>query len=198
MLNLCFCEDFVFGCQPFDDFNIKAVFHYKSALPWSCSIETLLIYRVYYRKIVFSAALIVVFTERRSGMNDTCTVFCCYIVHTCNEECFFVSLYKRHKLFVFYIFKVAAFHFFDDFIVALAENLICKALAYIKYAALFIACCHLNLEVIIVRSHCESYVCSQCPWSCRPCKEIFVCVFSLELCCDSCCLDFLVSLRHLM
>ena len=69
-----------------DDVDIESVFHDESSCPRSLSIASSFIYRLHYCKIVSASAVVVVFTECRSGMYYAGTVFCRYIVHACHDE----------------------------------------------------------------------------------------------------------------
>ena len=195
--NLFFSEDFVFSSQPFDDVYFQTVFHYETSNPWSICIFTFFVNRVNYRQVVSHTSLIVVFTECRCSMNDTCTVFDCNVVCASYEERFLFRSDERHQLFVIHVFQICTFHFFQDLIVFCSQNFVSQNFCQVEDVSFFIACCHFNFYVVNIRTNCQCNVGSQCPWSCCPCQEVFV--FSsnfLEFCCDCCNLNFFISLSY--
>ena len=96
VLHLFLRIDLVLCCEPLYYIYVKAVFHYESALPRSICVFALFIYRIHYRKIISPACVVVIFTESRCSVYDTCTVFDSYVVCACNEECFLVRSDERH------------------------------------------------------------------------------------------------------
>ena len=121
------------------------------------------------------AALIVVFTERRCSVDDTCTVLYGYVVHACHEESFLVWLAERHELLVFCVFQIAALHFFKYLVVFLTQYLVLPApLQDRRYCPHSSPSSHLHFDIVDVRAYCQSHVGSQRPRSSRPCQEVFV------------------------
>ena len=158
MGNLFLGINLVFSCQPFDDVYVKSIFHNESSCPRSFCIFTLFIYRIYYRQVVSSSCVVVVFTECRCCMNYTCTILDCNVICACHEERFLVRRDKRHQLFILNILQILALHLFDDFIVFCSENLVCKNPGNVEHLALFISCSHLHFNIINVRTYCQGYV----------------------------------------
>ena len=119
--------------EPFDYFRISV--HYKHVLPYCLSIFTSFVNRLKYWKIISKSCLVVIFTEGRCRMYNSSTIFSSYIVCTCKEESFLVSLNKRHKLVIFNILKILTLHFLYNFIFFL-ENCSRKILFYNIYFTL--------------------------------------------------------------
>ena len=196
MFHLFLGVDLVFCSQPLDDLYVQAVFHNESALPRSLGVFTLFIYRVHDRQIVASSCLVVVFTECRSRVYDTSTIFDGYVVCACYEESFLVRLDERHQLFVFHVFQVFSLHFLQHFVAAFSQDFVSEDLCNIKDLAFFISGNHLYFDIVDLRSYCQGYVGCQRPRSRRPCQEVFVSVFSLEFGCDGRYFDFFISLCY--
>ena len=174
MLQLLLLVDLV--SEPLDDLDIKTFFHNEVAFPRCAGEFSPLIYGLENRKIVFNAALIVVFTEGRCSMNDTGTILDGNVIHACHEESFFVGrlLAPGHELFIFPVLHVTAFEFFQDFIFILAENLGSKILCEIEDISFVVSGFHEYLDVIDVRSHCKNCIGNESPGRGGPCQEVFV------------------------
>ena len=155
MLQLLLGEYLVFLCQPFDYFNVQALGHYELSLPRGFSVAASLVYRLQERQVVFQSALVVVFTEGRSSVNDTCSVFCTYIIHAGYEESLPVRLAERHELFVFHILKILALHLLKHFVIVCSQSLVCQSLGNVEYIALFLPCSHFHFNVIHIRTHSQ-------------------------------------------
>ena len=195
MFDLLLGIDFVVFAQILDDLNIQTVFHNEVSLPRSFCIVSVFIHRLQYRQIVFASALIVVFTEGRSRMYDSCTVFRADVIHAGHEKCLFVCLAERHKLFVFNVFQVFALHFFYDFVFVVCKHLISQILTDPEEIAILFAADDSALDVINFRTYGQRHVGCQRPGRCRPCQEVFiVCILALELHGQRVDLDILVAL----
>ena len=198
MLHLFLGVDLVFGGQPLDDFHIKTVLHNESSRPRSIRIFTLLVHRIYYRKIISSSSIVVVFTECRRCVYDSGTVLNGYVIGACHEEGFLIRLDERHKLLVFDIFEIFSLHLFEDLIVLRAQHSVCQHLCNVEYIAFLVSCRHLHLDVIHVGTYSQRNVGGQRPRRGGPCQEILVGVFSLELGGDGGYLYFLIALSYFM
>ena len=203
MLELLLSIDLVILCEIFDDIYIEAVFHDESALPRSLGIASPLIYRLQYCEVVLASAVVVVFTECRSCMNDTCTIFCGYIVHACYDECV-LSLFRyteRLDLFICPVLHIGALDLLNYFVLFFSECLICKSFCYPQEVAFILTGLHKALYIINIRSYSQSDVGSKCPRCCCPCKEVFIVMINSctsELACKSVDLDVLVALCYLV
>ena len=201
VLKLFFGENLVVLCQILDYFNVKTVFHYEATFPRCFCVAASFVNRLKYRQIVFASALIVVFTESRSCVYDTCTVFSGNVVHACHEESLLSirNSYKRHNLLVFHILKSCTLHFLEDFIFSCTQNLVCKTLCYIENVALVVAFKHSGLYIVDVRSYCQCHVGSKGPRCGCPCQEIFIFGANLlELHGQCVYLNHLISLSYLV
>ena len=151
-------KDLVVLCQVFDDFYIEAVFHDEVACPRSLCVASALVYRLQHRETVFLSAVVVVLTESRRSMYDTCSIIYGNIVHACYVECFLVRLAERHELVIFPILHVFAFEFFKHFVIACPKDFVREVLRQIENITLIVALEHLYFDVIYVRSYCKSNV----------------------------------------
>ena len=136
-------------------------------------------------------------------MNDARTVFSAYVVHTCDYECVlaFLNLAERLELLVGPVLHVAALDLLCDFVLFARQHLISESLGYPKQVALVLSVLHEALDIIDVRTDCQSHVGSQRPRCCRPCEEVLVVMVDAcpsELACKCVDLDVLVALRYLM
>ena len=203
VLHLLLGVDLVILGKILDDIDIQSVFHYESALPRSLCIAASLVYRLQNSEVILASAVIVVFTESRSCMDDSGTVFCRYVVHACNDERV-LALFRhaeRLDLLVCPVLHVGALYLLDYLILFTSESLISKRFGYPQKVAFVLAGLHEALNVIYVRSYSKSDVGSECPRCCCPCEEVLVVMVNActsELAGKSIDLDVLVALSYLV
>ena len=200
MSDFLFCEQLILACEPFDDIDIESVFHDKTAFPRCCRIFSLFVNRLKNRRSVLHAAVIVIFTESRRGMNDSRTVCRRNIIHTGDKKSFVLrNVCPRHQLFITDAFQVFPLHLFKNFIGILAEHLIREFLCHVEDVSFLIALQHLCFDIIDFRSYREECVRCQRPGRRRPREEILVFFyFYFKLygqCVD---LNFFIPLRDFM
>ena len=150
---------------------------------------TLAVYKLYERKVIFSANLGIILTKCRCNMNDSSTICHCDIGVTYYIMTLFILFCSRFsctgkKRFIFAVFKVFSFIGFQYlvsrlsvfFICKLAKHLIQKRLRHI----IGITISRLYFYISLLRIHAERNVRRQRPWCCRPCKEIRILTHSLK------------------
>ncbi len=196
MCDLLAGEQLVLRGQRLDDLDVKTVFHDEAAVPGCPDELALLVNRVDDRQAVLLAAVIVVFTECRSGMDDAGTIFHADVIHAGHVERFAVDLDVVHVLFVFHVLEVFALHLFDDLVLAFAEDLVSQRLCDVEVVAFLIAFGHLRLDIVEVGADGQRDVGCECPRRCGPCEEVLVVgALFLEFAGQRLDVDFFVALR---
>ena len=199
MLDLLLGVDFVLFAEPLEDLDIEAFFHDEVALPRGIGKAASVIDRLQERQVVHASALVVVFSESRSGVDDSGTVFCAYIVHAGDVECFLIRCHERHELLIFHILQRFAGDFFDNFILLTFQHLRCQILADPEEIAFFRTFQDAALDVLDVRADGQGDVGRNGPRGRRPCQEVFVVsICHLEFACDGVDFDILIPLSYLM
>ena len=197
MFYLFFGENLVLCRQILDYIHIKSFFHYETSRPRSGGVAAPLVDRLKHRKTIFASALVVIFTESRSRMNDSRTVFDGHVIHAGDKESLFVSLNKRHKLLIFDVFESRSLHRIEDLVFAFSKDFISQMFRNVEDVSFFIAFCHSRFYIIYVRTYRQSRIGGESPRRGGPRQEIFVfCSRSPEFYCECIGLYHLVALGY--